>query len=274
MKIKKPLVSVIIAVYNDIRYFPFSIDSILKQSYKNFEVLIVDDFSNNETREMLKIYCEKYPKIIKYIRSNRNLGDGERARNLAIPKARGKYIAVLDSDDIAYPNRLEKQVDFLERNNDVFLVGTQADTIDENGVSIGQRVLPLDPGSIRRIMYRKNAIINPSVMFRNEKKNSFYKIRFPIFNDYYTYACLISKGKKLCNLPDKLIKYRVSRSSATFSKVKYKFLINMDIKKALVQDFGYRPTLTDRIIVFFQYAFIMVFPEKITFGIYMLMPNK
>ena len=123
-------------------------------------------------------------------------------------------------------------------------------------------------------MYRKNAIINPSVMFRNEKINSFYKIKFPIFNDYYTYAFLIFRGNKLCNLPDKLIKYRVNRSGATFSKVKYKFSVNMNIKNILVSNFGYKPSIFDWVVVNLQSLLINIIPEFVLFKIYSFIKYK
>lgn len=274
MNKNQPLVSVIIAVYNDKRFFPFSIESILKQTYKNFEILIVDDCSDEDTRKMLEKYRDKNPKTIKYIRLKKNLGDGERARNMAVPFAKGKYIAILDSDDIAYANRLAKQVNFLEKNEGIFLVGSSADIIDENGTIIGERKQPTDCDLIKKSMYRKNAIINPSVMFRNEHKNKFYKIRFPFFNDYYTFCYLLSKGNKIYNLPEKLIKYRINRSGATFSNIKYKFSVNMMIKKRIIQKYGYTPSLIDKIVVNIESLMINVIPESFLFKIYSFLPNK
>lgn len=274
MKNSEPLVSVVIAVYNDKKFFPFSIESMLNQTYKNFEIWVVDDCSDEDTRAMLEGYRDKYPKIIEYIRSNKNTGDGESARNLVIPKAKGKYIAILDSDDIAYSDRLKKQVDFLEKNKKVFLVGSQADIIDENGTVIGERIQPVDNEKIYKQMFRKNAIINPSVMFRNEQKRKFYITDFPLFNDYYTFGYLLSKSKVFRNLPEKLIKYRVNRNGTTFSRIKYKFSVNMKIKKALIKDLGYKPSIFDKLYVSIQNLTIKIVPERILFRIYMLFRNK
>lgn len=274
MKNSEPLVSVVIAVYNDKKYFHFSIESILNQTYRNFEVWIVDDCSDEETKKLLESYRNKFPKIVKYLRLDRNLGEGEKARNKVIPFAKGKYIAVFDSDDIAYPDRLEKQVRFLEDNTNVFLVGGQADIIDENGAITGERIQPQDSEQIKKQMYRKNGIINPSIMFRNEHKKEFYLTKFPFFNDYFTFGYLLSQGRIFRNLPDKLIKYRINRNGATFSNIKYKFSVNMEIKNALIKDLGYKPSIFDKLYVSIQNLTIKIVPERILFRIYMLFRNK
>lgn len=129
----KPLVSVVMATYNEPeKYLKESIESILNQTFKDFEFIIVLDNPNNKkAEEIIKEYQQKDKRII-FIKNERNLGRGA-SRNKAVNIARGKYIAILDADDIALPKRLEKQFKYMENNRDIDLLFSWVYFIDENG---------------------------------------------------------------------------------------------------------------------------------------------
>ena len=119
-------VSVIIPSYNSARYVVVAVESVLAQTYRDFEILVIDDGSTDDTKEVLK----KYGQSICYLYKPN--GGVSNARNYGIEKARGKYVAFLDADDVWMPEKLNKQVALLESNTDVGLSYTSAIKVDEN----------------------------------------------------------------------------------------------------------------------------------------------
>src|SRR5262245_21907442 len=116
-----PRVTVLIPVYNRVQYVAVAIESILAQHFTNFELLLIDDGSTDGSLEVLRSYTAD-PRV-RLLRNESNLGI-PRTRNKGVALARGEYVAMLDSDDYAYPTRLGRQVDFLDRHPDYALVGT------------------------------------------------------------------------------------------------------------------------------------------------------
>jgi glycosyltransferase involved in cell wall biosynthesis len=137
----KPLVSVVMPVYNAEAYLKDAVESMLYQTYPAIELIIVDDHSTDNSWEILKSYKEQFPTRIKLIRTKKNLNcGGDTCANYGISKAIGKYIARMDADDIAVPNRIEKQVAYLESHPGVTLVGSQAYVINGKGETIGEKM--------------------------------------------------------------------------------------------------------------------------------------
>lgn len=129
---KKPKVSVCIASYNHARFIGETLDSILAQTYRDFEIVVVDDGSTDNSLEILNSYAEKYPQIKVFTHSNHENRGISVTANESILKSRGEYISFIGSDDIWYPYFLEKQVDFLDKN-DVGFIYSKADCINEKG---------------------------------------------------------------------------------------------------------------------------------------------
>ena len=213
------MISVIMSVYNAEKYLDIAIESILNQSFRNFEFIIVEDCSIDHSLEILKNYAEKDSRI-KLIQKEKNKGFIGFVENLNIglKEAKGKYIARMDADDMAFPDRLQKQYDFLEKNHDIFLIGTSAELIDENGNKIKNGVFKAETDI--NILKKKNLINNnvyhPTIMFRNEQ-GLFYRDKMQGCEDYDFYLRLYSSGKKISNLPDILLKYRILKSSISRS---------------------------------------------------------
>ena len=126
----KPNVSVITPVYNAEKFLKETIDSVLKQTYKDYEYLLVDDCSTDSSADIVKEYAENDNRV-KYIKLKENSGAAV-ARNTGLEHAQGRYIAFVDSDDLWYPEKLEKQLTFMQENNEAFTY-TKYEHITEDG---------------------------------------------------------------------------------------------------------------------------------------------
>lgn len=154
-------VSIIMAVYNGERFLSESIESILNQTFKNFEFIIINDGSTDNTAKILESYSDS--RISVFTQENTGL---TQSLNKAIKLSRGEYIARMDADDIALPRRLQKQVDFLDAHLDIGMVGTFNLVIDEQGKVIGRKVYPASDSKLQRVLIRYNPFLHASVMIR------------------------------------------------------------------------------------------------------------
>lgn len=161
---KQPLVSVLMPAYNAEKYITEAIESILNQTYKNFEFIIIDDCSTDKTWKIIQKYQKKDQRIIIF-RNKENLNLGK-TLNLGINNAKGKYIARMDADDISLPYRLEMQVKFLEDNPRVGIVGSNLIIIDKNNYPIATRRYPLKDKDIRNKIFLYNPFAHPVIMYR------------------------------------------------------------------------------------------------------------
>ena len=221
---KEPLISVIMAVFNGENFLAEAIDSILRQSYPNFEFIIIDDCSNDQTPDILSMYANQ-EKRVKVIVNKKNIGTYKSA-NLGLAIAKGKYIARMDADDISYSNRFEKQVQFLESNPEIGLLGSAVEIIDENGYIINKFTPALDDHLIRWKLLFNNSFAHSSWMLR---KNTLNKVGgryndLPIAQDY-SLASEIIKVSRVANLPDFLIKWRISNNQISETRKKEQDLI-------------------------------------------------
>ncbi|MEX2012815.1 MAG: glycosyltransferase [Candidatus Levyibacteriota bacterium] len=269
----RPLVSVVMPVYNAEKYVKSAIESILSQSYKNLELIIIDDLSIDNSWKILKGYKKRYPGKIQIERTSKNLNcGGDACANLAIEKAKGKYIARMDADDISLPNRIEKQVSFMEKNKNVFLVGSSAFVIDKNGNIIGEKNEPSSSSEIYSGYATFHPIIHPSAMIRRvvNGKKFFYQIKYSANNDYFTFFGLLCEGFTLANLPEKLVLYRIHDTNDTFVKMKEKFMNTLKIRLEMFWHHSYKPTIKDFAISAVQAIIILSLPESMSKRIYLL----
>lgn len=218
-----PLVSVIMSVYNAEKFLHSAIESITNQTFTDFEFIIVEDCSTDKTLEILKEFKEKDNRI-KIIQKEKNEGPKGFIKNLnvGLNMAQGKYIARMDADDISLPERFQKQVTFLENNPEIFMVGAQIDFINEKNEIIGEKAGALEHEEIVKKMTSQIQLFHPVIMFRNHQ-NIKYREKFLYCEDYDLYLNLITQGKKLANLNEKLLNYRIlansiSRKDDVFTK--------------------------------------------------------
>lgn len=267
---KKPLVSVIMPVYNGSSFVSAAIESILKQDYPNFEFIIVDDASVDNSWNIISKYQKQYPKVIKAIRlKNRLNKGGDACANEAFKLTHGTYIARMDADDIAHPNRLTKQVEYMENNPDVLLLGSQARVINKTGDVIGDKTVPTNHKDIYENFFIFNPIIHPTIMLRKSllPNKTLYKIKYSANNDLYTFFGLLQKAK-FVNLNEALVDYRVHGDNDSLTKPKERFFNTLKIRiHALLH--GYKPTWKGILITGLQTAVIACLPETMVVPVYM-----
>ena len=272
-KKRPPLVSVVMPVYNAEKYLSQAIESIMAQTYKRFELIIIDDESTDKSGEIIKHYKRRYRAKIKVIKTGKNLnGGGDMCANLGIELARGKYIARMDADDIAVPTKLEKQVAFLEKNKRVFLVGSSAYVINKRGTIVGEKLEPSLPLDIYRAYATFHPIIHPTAMLRRifRGKKFSYQLNYSANNDYYTFFKMICSGYIFVNLTDKLLFYRIHDKNDTFVDIKKKYINTLKIRINMVLNKNYKPTLKDIVLNIVQGTVILLLPESFTKNLYLV----
>ncbi|MBU2458965.1 MAG: glycosyltransferase, partial [Nanoarchaeota archaeon] len=209
-----PKISVIMPVYNAEKFLDESIKSILSQTFQDSEFIIINDGSMDNSLKIIKEYARKDKRII-LINNAKNLGL-QKTLNKGLKAASGRYIARMDADDISLPNRLGIQYNYLEKHPEIFLLGGSAIVIDEEGKRMGSFRKQDNPSRVRKKLGKSNSIIHSSIVFRNEGLS--YREKFKTSEDYDFYLRALSSGKKITNLSDFLIKYRISKNSFVSTK--------------------------------------------------------
>lgn len=203
-----PTVSVVMSVYNGEQFLRESIDSILNQTYKDFELIIIDDGSTDTTLKIIKSYKDSRIRIIS--RANKGL---VASLNEGIRQARGKYVARQDADDVSLPKRLHKQVEYFTRHKGCVVMGTWFEEFAGSKVLSINRS-PMTDALIRLRLLWGTCFGHGTVMFNREVAIAvglYRKPRWPA-EDYDFWSSLAEKGK-LANLPEVLYRYRVHDSS-------------------------------------------------------------
>lgn len=205
-------ISVLMATKNGAKYISKSIDSILKQSFKDFEFIICNDYSTDSTLDILQKYLLK-DKRIKII-NNEGIPGFTNALNLGIKNSEGKYVARMDDDDISHHDRLQKELSFMEQNPTVSIVGSNINFFDENGI-FGTTDYKRNLNSLD--IWRGNIFAHPSVMIRKSdlKKVGGYSTspRVKRIEDYDLWCNFYSKGFSGVVLKEVLLDYREDSNS-------------------------------------------------------------
>lgn len=207
--ISPDLISVITPIYNREKYLPECINSILSQSYKNFEFILIDDKSTDGTSEIIKYYASRDSRII-VLENDKNIGaTASFNRGLAISK--GKYVARMDSDDISFPTRLQKQICIFQLWSNLDVLGTGAILIDRDGNIIGKKQFPSTNQEIKEILNSGVPVFDPSVMIKSNvlKESGGFDERLAPADDYHLWLTLFKKKKIIANIQEYLIKYRI-----------------------------------------------------------------
>jgi glycosyltransferase involved in cell wall biosynthesis len=228
----QPLVSVAMPVYNAEKYLKQAIDSVLSQTYTHFELILVNDASSDRSKEIIHSYTDTR---IRYFENAINLGI-TKTRNMCVQHAAGKYVAVLDNDDIALPSRLEKQVEFLEANTQYGVCGSFYDIINGDGHLVNKMTLPVTDTEIRTYFLFENCFCNSSVMIQSillKERN--YSEGFNMIEDYY-FLYMVSKSKKLSNLPLYTTQYRVHGKNTSLEKAEGMTILRRQMDAMILSD--------------------------------------
>lgn len=256
-------ISVILPVRNcDISQLKESVDSILNQTFSDFEILVIDDSDNSENKDFLESYNNPKIKIIE--------GDHKgiaSALNKGISFAQGEFIARMDADDISMPERFEKQVDFLEKNPEISLVGTSYKKIPSGTVvSQPEKITYFD-------ILNRCCIAHPTVMFRKkdfEKYDLKYNEEITTSEDYELWSRAV-RFIEMANLKEVLLYYRIIQNSLYHSNIteveKNNYIIRENMLKFLSndkkqRDYIYQFVKNNRKLSFMQRIFSMYNERK------------
>jgi glycosyltransferase involved in cell wall biosynthesis len=207
----QPEISVIMPCYNAERYIEESVGSILNQSFTNFELILINDGSADNTLRIINQYALADDRVVVIDKQNTGQTD---SMNVGINRARGRLIARLDNDDLAAPNRLAEQQAFLNKNSDVVLLGTCAYEIDAKGAIIRPGNYPKNKKLYNNLRKMKRFFPHSSAMFRLSmfKLMGGYNQRFKIAQDYDLWLRFAEKGRISC-LKDRLVKIRIHENN-------------------------------------------------------------
>jgi glycosyltransferase involved in cell wall biosynthesis len=214
---KNPSISVLMPVYNPGVHLKDAIESILYQTFQDFEFIIINDGSTDGSASLLEYYAGKYPKIRLFHQKNQGLPI---TRNRGINLSRGYYIANMDADDISLPKRLEAQYAFLEKNPKVAALGTQIATIDQTSSKTGKAWRPPStPGLVAwRTLFRPS-IAHPTVMIKRSilVKQKGYELACRVGEDFALWTRLVPYYR-LQSLPESLYNRRIWEGNITSTK--------------------------------------------------------
>lgn len=212
------MVSVVIPIYNGESYIEDTIRSVIDQSYQNFEIVVVDNYSDDKSAQIVCALATQDSRI-KYIKLDFNSGGPARPRNIGIQNSNGALVAFLDADDIWEKNKLEKQISFLV-DNDFDFVSSDYSFIDNQGMPI--RISTAS--AVKKFLFSINHTIKSTIFFSNIYTSSVLvkKSDELIFDedtllmaaeDWYLWLTLLSKGRKHGFLKEELIRYRITDNS-------------------------------------------------------------
>jgi len=203
----KPLISVNMVVHNGEKFIFESINSILNQTFINFELIIINDGSTDKTKEIISSF--KDPRIIS--KNNEKNNGIVYSRNMAAKLSLGKYIAIQDADDISLPNRLELELEFLNNNPDFGLVGSFAELIDASGKSLNKiQSKYLSFQNIKINLLFKNCFTHSSILYRKDILIKYlFSSNFENYCEDYDMIVKVSNKMKVFNINKVLIKYRI-----------------------------------------------------------------
>ena len=224
-----PIMSVVMSIFNGQAFLPEAVGSILNQTFREFEFVIIDDGSTDGTAGALSSYARRDGRI-RVVR-HENKGRAE-SLNVGIELARGKYIARMDADDISPPERLRMQIDFMERRPDVGLLGGAIELISSKGTVIDTRRPPLEDSEIRSSMLRYNPY-HPAVVMRREITLAAGGYRRALLDaDDYDMYLRIGERSQLANLDQVVLQYRLHPQQVSIKNMRQQTLCVLAARRA------------------------------------------
>lgn len=208
----EPLVSVVMPVYNSDEYLAEAIESILDQTFRDFEFIIICDNPTNKTQQIIDNYQKTDNRIIVFYQKNEGL---VASLNKGCSVAKGEYIARMDADDISLLQRFEKQILFLERHQNIGIIGTWVNNISDDGSLLKQtNKLPTSPNVLRYFLHFFSPLAHPSIMMRRRIFEKFgpYDVDALHAEDYELWS-RIASDTDFSNIPEVLLKHRVHKKS-------------------------------------------------------------
>ncbi len=218
------------SVFNAEDYLKDAVESILNQSYSNFKFIIFEDASTDNSLQILEDFEEKDQRI-KLIKNTVNQGSKGFIINLnhGLEMADTEFIARMDADDISAPDRFEKQLDYLEKNKNIFMVGSDLQFIDREGNNTKLLLALSSDDDIKKNMLKNISMYHPVLLFRNDKKIK-YREKMQYCEDYDLYLQMMTENYSFGNINEPLLKYRILDTS--MSRQQDKVIKNLFVHKA------------------------------------------
>ncbi len=263
---QKPKVSVLMPTYNIAEFLGKAIESILSQSFIDFEFIIVDDGSTDDSTRVLGEYAEKDPRI-RIIRNEQNKGIVY-SLNRGLKECRGEYVARMDADDIALRDRLEKQVVVMEADPQTVVLGAALSYMDKNGKELGV----VRRCSLNKSLIAQNPLLHPTVVFRRavlEQHGLCYLEKYRYAEDYFLWLQLSRLGK-IDALDDIVLKYRLTDSATRMRHLKGVLRATLNVKKNGIFCLRIRPTIGD-VLRFFLEGLLLFLPSSLVRYLYLRM---
>jgi glycosyltransferase involved in cell wall biosynthesis len=262
-----PFVSVVMPVYNAGRFVAQAVESVLAQTYPAFELVVVDDASSDGSFELLQTYAARDARV-RVFRQPSNQGIVA-ARNRAFREARpdSRYFAILDSDDVALPDRLERQVEFLRAHPDHALVGGHTLIIDEDSRPLGIRRYPVDYAQICAVITRYNPIAQPAVTLRRSvlEQVGSYSPQFPRCQDYELWL-RIAAQYPIANLDVPVIRYRISATQGKRTHLRQTLALTLSLQRRWLLHARFRRSAN--LVYVFAGHMLMLVPERLVLGLF------
>lgn len=269
----KPLISVIMPAHNASKHISIAIESILSQTFKNFEFLIVNDNSSDKTARIVRKYARKDPRIRLFNNSKRL--DIAGSLNKGIENAKSDIIARMDADDISYPQRFELQYKLIQKSKRIAAVGANIILIDSSENVVGLRNYPQTSDKLKKCLFKYSPFAHPVVMFRKDifEKVGKYNPKYSPTEDLDLWFRL-GKENEFRSIPRPLLKYRLSEKSSSHKMIKNLEILVFRIRMDAIFKHGYRPSLFDLAYNLFQFTTLWVTPSKHRIKIYNLLRNN
>ncbi len=210
-----PAISVVMCVYNGARFLREAIESILDQSFTDFEFIIINDGSTDNTASILDSYANRDARVHVYSQENRGLTD---SLNFGCSLAKGQFVARMDADDIAIKDRFISQIEFMDMHPDVGLLGGAFELIDASGKTLCTAVNPLEDREIREALQDGSVFLHPSVLMRKKALDLVGGYRKVLHAEDYDLWLRMSEQMRVANLQEVILKYRVHPEQISVSK--------------------------------------------------------
>ena len=210
------LVSIIMAAYNAEKTIELAIESVLNQTYSNFELLVINDCSKDGTAKLVEAFSAKDNRV-RLISNEKNSGVSY-TRKHGLEEANGSWIAILDSDDAWTPEKLEKQIELQKRTN-ADLLFTGSAFMDSEGHPIDWYLHAPAEVTYRQLL-KQNVLSNSSALVRKELYSRYYAIGDDMHEDFAIWLSILKDGKKAYGVDEPLLIYRIAKSSKSGNKVK------------------------------------------------------
>lgn len=262
-----PIISILMPAYNAERYIANAIGSILGQTFAEFELIIIDDASTDSTWEIIN-WQAKLDNRIKLHRNSSNLKIAK-TLNVGIEAAIGRYIARMDADDWSFPDRLQKQYEFMESNPAVVLSGGAIEICDEALSCINKREYPQSDEEIRRNIFFFSPFCHPAILCKTDmlRKAGGYNESLEVAQDYDLYFRMGRLGL-LANLPGCIHKLRTHGSSSSMSRGALQERNTLYIRLKAVVEYGYTISQYGKMYLILQYVSSFIVPFRIKFWLF------